>query len=512
MAGEQVKFGDLIKLAVSISAGDACYAIGDTLTGGNHPWNGLGGTLVGFANMMNTRAMQIGMNYSHFSNPSGRPLDDNFTAAYDWLLFAQTAMQNPLYRYYVGTRSWNNIPTYSPQPYGWLIDLQDNWWSQTVGIKPGGNGLSLLTGLWAANDPVLGRYEAAGFGCPSTSYGSPQTIDYDALGRDLLQLAFAECDPGFAPPPPGPDPDPNPWGEFPDIPTGPTSDPPTCFLIPIQSTPGENVDIDVFPSDVPSPPADFELCVSRISELVLGPAESATFMADPVSSHLGFRIFNILRTAADLQITLSDPAGNTIINLPSEDEYLIPAKNPVGTPFSMTIMNLSSIAGVRLEVEEKGYKYVGAVDVRPLNFHLSCSAPLLEEVIKVCIDGLDPSDSNSVSVSVHPASVNVVAVEPPPVVATAPGVRVHAAIPNPFTSGTTLAYELEAAGPVWVSIHDVAGRRVRVLQSGERHEAGRHVLQWDGRDDTGARVPAGIYFHRVRTSEGSASARIVRLQ
>ena len=69
---------------------------------------------------MNQRAQQLGMMHSHFTTPSGRPLVDHYISAYDWLVFAQQAMQNPLFRFYVGTRLWLDIPGYSPQPYGWL--------------------------------------------------------------------------------------------------------------------------------------------------------------------------------------------------------------------------------------------------------------------------------------------------------------------------------------------------------------------------------------------------------
>jgi flagellar hook assembly protein FlgD len=41
------------------------------------------------------------------------------------------------------------------------------------------------------------------------------------------------------------------------------------------------------------------------------------------------------------------------------------------------------------------------------------------------------------------------------------------------------------------------GRRVRALEPGW-HTAGDHALEWDGRDDTGRRVPSGAYVARIR--------------
>jgi flagellar hook assembly protein FlgD len=59
-----------------------------------------------------------------------------------------------------------------------------------------------------------------------------------------------------------------------------------------------------------------------------------------------------------------------------------------------------------------------------------------------------------------------------------------------------------------VEITDVAGRRVRTLEARGASES----FDWDGRDQSGAQVPAGIYFARVTTTEGVAGARIVRLR
>ena len=42
-------------------------------------------------------------------------------------------------------------------------------------------------------------------------------------------------------------------------------------------------------------------------------------------------------------------------------------------------------------------------------------------------------------------------------------------------------------------VHDLIGRRVRTLQRGSL-AAGLHQFEWNGRDDSGRRVPAGVYF------------------
>ncbi len=73
----------------------------------------------------------------------------------------------------------------------------------------------------------------------------------------------------------------------------------------------------------------------------------------------------------------------------------------------------------------------------------------------------------------------------------------HQNTPNPFASGTAIRYDVPAGGgDVRLEIFDVSGRLVRVLHNGPV-EAGRRDARWDGRDDTGTRVAAGVYYCRI---------------
>jgi hypothetical protein len=67
------------------------------------------------------------------------------------------------------------------------------------------------------------------------------------------------------------------------------------------------------------------------------------------------------------------------------------------------------------------------------------------------------------------------------------------------------------SGVVKLEIFDAGGRRVRMLARGWR-DAGFHEERWDGRDDGGKRTPSGVYFARLTTPDGSASARVARLR
>jgi hypothetical protein len=68
--------------------------------------------------------------------------------------------------------------------------------------------------------------------------------------------------------------------------------------------------------------------------------------------------------------------------------------------------------------------------------------------------------------------------------------------PNPATSGLHIAWRLPAAQPVTIDVFDVRGHRVRSWSPGVL-AAGAHRRDWNGRDASGARVPAGVYWIRV---------------
>ena len=102
----------------------------------------------------------------------------------------------------------------------------------------------------------------------------------------------------------------------------------------------------------------------------------------------------------------------------------------------------------------------------------------------------------------------VVAVGDPTVV---PGMHNLVARPNPFRSGTTLRYELAATGPATVRIYNPAGALVRTLVDGPL-PAGVGTVEWDGRDDRGLDLPAGVYMYEFEGAGVSTTGRIVRTQ
>jgi hypothetical protein len=82
---------------------------------------------------------------------------------------------------------------------------------------------------------------------------------------------------------------------------------------------------------------------------------------------------------------------------------------------------------------------------------------------------------------------------------------------NPARGGALLRCTLAREGRVRVAIHDVAGRAVRTLDEDVR-PAGTHDVAWDGRDDAGAPVAAGVYLARLEAGAAFAVARVVVLR
>ncbi|MGH2571847.1 MAG: FlgD immunoglobulin-like domain containing protein, partial [bacterium] len=69
--------------------------------------------------------------------------------------------------------------------------------------------------------------------------------------------------------------------------------------------------------------------------------------------------------------------------------------------------------------------------------------------------------------------------------------------PNPFTRAGRVEFSVERAGPARLAVLDVAGREVAVLVEG-RVPLGRNTVEWNGRDGTGRRLAAGVYFFRLQ--------------
>lgn len=82
------------------------------------------------------------------------------------------------------------------------------------------------------------------------------------------------------------------------------------------------------------------------------------------------------------------------------------------------------------------------------------------------------------------------------------------AVPNPFNPSTRIHFELPDPAAVTLVVHDARGRQVRRLLQGSDHQAGRHALAFDGRDDQGRALASGVYLVRLQAGARSSSAKL----
>lgn len=82
--------------------------------------------------------------------------------------------------------------------------------------------------------------------------------------------------------------------------------------------------------------------------------------------------------------------------------------------------------------------------------------------------------------------------------------------PNPFNPRTTIEFELPAASGIRLTVFDMTGKLVRRLVDGDRMPAGPHAVDWDGRNEGGRTVAAGVYLYRLE-AEGFSETRRMAL-
>jgi hypothetical protein len=79
--------------------------------------------------------------------------------------------------------------------------------------------------------------------------------------------------------------------------------------------------------------------------------------------------------------------------------------------------------------------------------------------------------------------------------------------PNPFNPMTTIAFSLDRASGVRLTLYTPDGRRVRTLVDEYRY-AGGYEVSWDGTDQSGRSLPSGTYLARLESDHGNATHRL----
>jgi hypothetical protein len=87
--------------------------------------------------------------------------------------------------------------------------------------------------------------------------------------------------------------------------------------------------------------------------------------------------------------------------------------------------------------------------------------------------------------------------------------------PNPFNPAVRIRFRVDpvtAGGRVRLVVLNTMGKRIRTLAD-RFFDAGENEIGWNGRDDSGGRVPAGVYLVRMESTDGMIpSLKLVKVE
>lgn len=131
-AGERIKLKYLLYALMVDSANDAAIAIADQI----------GGSVSGFAKMMNREAKALGCSDTHFVNPNGLPDRNHYTTAYDLAIMTKHAMGNSVFKKLVSTVHYtipatNKTKAISITNHNKMLYHTAYYYSGCVGVKTG---------------------------------------------------------------------------------------------------------------------------------------------------------------------------------------------------------------------------------------------------------------------------------------------------------------------------------------------------------------------------------------
>ncbi|MBQ8590144.1 MAG: D-alanyl-D-alanine carboxypeptidase [Firmicutes bacterium] len=127
MDGETISLEDLLYGALLRSGNDAATAIAMEI----------GETTDGFVELMNRRAAELGMEGTHFTNPTGLHEEQHYTTAYDMALLGRAAMVNPAFSVIAGTKSHTAQRQEGRDPYFYNKNKVVHQYEGGTGVKIG---------------------------------------------------------------------------------------------------------------------------------------------------------------------------------------------------------------------------------------------------------------------------------------------------------------------------------------------------------------------------------------
>jgi hypothetical protein len=84
--------------------------------------------------------------------------------------------------------------------------------------------------------------------------------------------------------------------------------------------------------------------------------------------------------------------------------------------------------------------------------------------------------------------------------------------PNPFGPSTRIAFSVPEPTHVTLSVYSVDGRLVSTVVDDRPYMPGRHTIPWDGSNDEGHGLPAGVYFYRLEAGGSELGGKMILLK
>lgn len=165
--GQKFTLRELLYAMLMISANDAAIAVAEHI----------GGTVEGFAAMMNKKAESLGAADSHFVTPHGLDTDNQYSTAYDVAIITKYALKNPVFAEIVCTTN-SQIPGYG------LYNT-----NELLGAYPGVDGVKTgYTGK--AGRCLVSTAQKDGMRIVAVVLGSPTRNARATASMDLLDYAY----------------------------------------------------------------------------------------------------------------------------------------------------------------------------------------------------------------------------------------------------------------------------------------------------------------------------------
>lgn len=124
--GDKITIRDLLYGLMLCSGNDAAVALAEYT----------GGSIEGFAELMNKKSSELGLTNTHFESPHGLDSDEHYTTAYELAILSNYALNNTTFAQIVGTKEYTVIINGYPKQLSNTNELLGNL-EGVYGIKTG---------------------------------------------------------------------------------------------------------------------------------------------------------------------------------------------------------------------------------------------------------------------------------------------------------------------------------------------------------------------------------------